>query len=46
MVDRSHCASVWFGVAFGMRQFDWLIIALGAGAFITTAALVIAVAWS
>jgi hypothetical protein len=29
-----------------MRQLDWLIITFGAGAFITAAALVIAVARS
>jgi hypothetical protein len=46
MVDTSYRASVWLGVAFSMRQFDWLIIAFGAGALITAAALIIAAAWS
>lgn len=46
MINTSQCASVWLGVAFSMRQFDWPIIAFGAGAFITVAALVIVVTWS
>lgn len=46
MVDTSQCARVCPCVAFSMRQFDWLIIAFGAGAFITAAALIIALTCS
>lgn len=45
MVDTSQRASAERSVVLSMRQFEWSIIAFNVGAFVTIAALIVAVVW-